>query len=181
MNFFRSEIRSELKEIYDTSLSLYVNSDTWKIKVLFFLSDTETLNSKWEKVSSAISVVYQSNDEEFSDFEKWNLYIIYVCTETVTKELRSKIENNKFSSRKIIEDNFTEQITDEVANDFIVKHITHDDLIETVINTTENIDDEYEPINAKFWKLIPKDDSLNRKTELQDEILLQFEMIENEN
>ena len=33
-------------------------------------------------------------------------YIIYVTNDKTSKELKNKIENDKFSSRKIVEDNF---------------------------------------------------------------------------
>lgn len=182
MNFSKIKIDKELKEIYGESLYLYQNDDDWKINVLFYLSDYETLLEKWSDVSSAVSAIYQSDLVKGDDFEKWNLYLIYICSEPVTKDLKTKIENNKFSSRKIVELDFGKQLTDRKANEFIIKHITNTDLVDIVNNTIENTEGEYISIHSDFWKLIPSDDSLNRKTELQRKILQQFEIIEkNEN
>jgi len=149
--------------------------------VFFFVSNNKILTEKWSNVSSAISAIYQSDMSTENDFEKWNLYLIYVCSEFVSKNLKSKIEHDKFSSRKIVE--FTENdFTDELANKLIIKHITSTDLIEIVNKTTKNDEDNYIPKHTFLWNLIPKDDSLNRKTDLQDKILQQLEMMEiNEN
>ena len=72
-----------------------------------------------------------------SVYEKWNLYIIYVTNDKTSKELKNKIENDKFSSRKIVEDNFSQKFNEQEANKLIIIHITNSDLKEIVDKTSE--------------------------------------------
>jgi hypothetical protein len=174
MNFSKTDISEDLKDLYKEALSLYSNNDDWKINVLIFQSDYETLKLKWNKVSSAVSMCYQADINDENEFEKWNLYIIYICTETVDKELKAKIENDKFSSRKIVVANQTEKLTTELANNLIIQHITNTDLIDTVNKTNESIEKKYEPKNKSIWDLIPKGDSITGNTKLQTNIIEQL-------
>ena len=72
-----------------------------------------------------------------SVYEKWNLYIIYVTNDKTSKELKNKIENDKFSSRKIVEDNFSQKFNEQEANKLIIIHITNSDLKEIVDKMVE--------------------------------------------
>lgn len=64
-------------------------------------SNIEEANN-WRLISEEIALKFQSKITSKDD--KWNLYIIYVCSDIVYKELKARIENDKFSSRKIVED-----------------------------------------------------------------------------
>ncbi|MEM8937887.1 MAG: ABC-three component system middle component 1 [Bacteroidota bacterium] len=180
MSFSKIKPNLELQEIYGNSLVTYSNNSDWKINVIFFFSESETIENIWRDVSSAVSVVYQSGLTQNEEFEKWNLYIIFVCSDSVSKDLKSKIENDKFSSRKIVEDNFKTELTEVKANEIISRHITNTDLVDVVNETQDNTKDEYLPLNPNYWKLIPKDSLLSGKVELQKKILSQFEILENE-
>lgn len=181
MSFSKVNISDDLKELYKEAISLYKNDNYWKINVLIFQSDYENLKLKWENVSSAVSMCYQADIKDENEFEKWNLYIIYVCYDKVDKELKAKIENNKFSSRKIVEDNQIDKLTDEVVNKLIIKHITNTDLVDIVNDTRENIQKVYEPKNTEIWNLIPKDEYITRKKELQNDIIEQLKKLKYEN
>ncbi len=174
MSFSKIDINEDLKDLYKESITLYKNDDHWKINVLIFQSNYETLTLKWNKVSSAVSMCYQADVNDENEFEKWNLYIIYICTETVDKELKAKIENDKFSSRKIVVANQTEKLTTELANNLIIQHITNTDLINTVNKTNESVEKKYEPKNKSIWDLIPKGDSIIGNTKLQTNIIEQL-------
>ncbi len=179
MNFSKVEICSELTELYGNSISLYRNNDSWSINVIFFHSNLDDLNEKWEKVSSAVSMCYQADIVNENEFEKWNLYIIYSCTDKVDKELKALIENNKFSSRKIVEDNQTEELTNERANNLIVKHITNTDLIALVNSTQEITERTYTPKNEKIWELINRSTILGNK-EIQYNIIEKLKNLNHE-
>jgi len=138
------------------------------------------LNKKWEKVSSAVSMCYQADIDNQNEFQKWNLYIIYSCIDKVDKELKALIENDKFSSRKIVEDNQSEELSDEIANNLIVKHITNTDLIELVNSTQEITERTYTPKNEKIWKLINRSTILGNK-ELQNDIIEKLKNLNHEN
>src|SRR5690606_33609999 len=120
---------------------------------------------------------YMSNRE----FDKWNFYIIYISKDDVSKELKNKIENDKFSSRKIVEDLFDKEFNDKEANQLIVKHITNTDLEDILSQTQNKIQEEYKPVNTGLWKLVHKDISFGRDTELQKQIVEQIIRLNDEN
>jgi hypothetical protein len=177
MNFSKSDISEDLKDLYKEAISLYSNDDDWKINVLIFQSDYETLRIKWNKVSSAVAMCYQADINDENEFEKWNLYIIYVCTDKVNKELKAKIENDKFSSRKIVVTNPTEKLTSELVNNLIIEHITSTDLIDIVNKTEESVGKEYEPKNKSIWSLISKGQSIMGSKKLQTDIIEQLKKV----
>ncbi|PLC57362.1 ABC-three component system middle component 1 [Photobacterium carnosum] len=64
------------------------------------LNSEEYLWSNWEALTNEVAINYISTLK--STFSKWNCYIIFACTFNISKELKYKIENNKFAARKII-------------------------------------------------------------------------------
>ena len=184
MKYYKVELEKRLSDLFhDIDIKLFnVEENNWKISVFIsaFLNQ-ENLLKYWEEISAIIATGYQGNLKKQEDFfEKWNLYVIYTCATPISKDLKSKIENNKFSSRKIVESNFDKEITTEEAERLIIKYITNTDLIDIVNNTSDNIKNDYEPINKEIWKLIPNDNSLFRNADLQERIINQFEIITNE-
>ena len=111
---------------------------------------------------------------ENKDFEKWNFYIIYVSTEKLSKELKNKIENDRFSSRKIVEDNYINEFNSDEANRLIIKHITNTDLKDILNQTQDKIQVEYEPVDAELWKLVHNETSFARDTDSQKQIVEQI-------
>lgn len=135
--------------------------------------------NNWRIISEEIALKFQN--KIISKDDKWNIYIIYACSDKVDKELKAKIENDKFSSRKIVEDNQTKELSDEIVNNLIVKHITNTDLVNIVNNTDENIEKSYHPQKAEVWDLIPKNESVMRNKGLQNTIIEQLKKINYEN
>ena len=100
------------------------------ISVFAFMFDNESdLNDNWKKITSSVAAYYQSTFErEQKDFERWNIYILFIVKTPVSFQLKYKIENNKFSSRKIVHDNETENITIDMIESLIEKYIVVSDL-----------------------------------------------------
>ncbi len=179
---FSNSVLEDLSERFENLLFKFLEQNIG-VKISVFLvhgtaSDLEK-DDNWRIISEEIALKFQSKIESKDD--KWNLYIIYVCSEKVDKELKAKIENNKFSSRKIVEDNQTEKLTDEIVNNLIIKHITNTDLVEIVNNTKENIEKSYTPKNTVIWDLIPKKESVLRNKDLQNQIIEQLKKVKYEN
>ena len=80
MSFSKVEICEDLKDIYKDAIALYKNDDEWKFNFFIFQKNYKNLKLKWNNVSSAVSMCYQANVDNVNEFEKWNLYIIYVCS-----------------------------------------------------------------------------------------------------
>lgn len=149
------------------------------VKISVFLVQGKSSDIKqedsWRLISEEIALKFQSKMDSKDD--KWNLYIIYVCSDKVDKELKAKIENDKFSSRKIVIANQTERLKKESVNNLIVQHITNTDLIDTVNKTNESVEKKYEPNSKSIWDLIPKGDSIIGNTKLQTNIIEQLKKV----
>lgn len=181
MKYYKSEVD---KEILDSLEGIDINkilveNGSWKISVFTSLFDSQgALDKLWQDISSVLASTFQVQLKgRENEFEKWNIYIIYVCKEEVDKTLKNKIENNKFSSRKIVEDKFDGELTDERVNEFIIKHITNTDLQVIVESTIENTELDYEPVENNLWEIIPKDSLISHDTKLQKDLLEQIKTI----
>lgn len=64
----------------------------------------EELDHYWEEIVAEIAINYVN--EQTDTFSIWNCYCVFLCPKKVPKELKYKIENNKFAMRKIVIDSF---------------------------------------------------------------------------
>jgi hypothetical protein len=177
MRYYKVEIEQTILTVLEgIEINKYVVEDEkWKMTVFISLSNTqEDLRVSWKDISSTISSAFQGGLKgKENEFEKWNIYILYGCKSDVEKGLKNMIENDKFSSRKIVEDNLKDILTDEVVKKLIVKHITNTDLVELLKITVANPELTYIPLNQDIWKEIPKDILDNRtKTNDNSKLLL---------
>lgn len=61
---------------------------------------SKTISESWEKIVGLIAGIYQS--ALTNEFSKWNIYLVFFSKEPLDLALKYKIENNKFSMRKIV-------------------------------------------------------------------------------
>jgi hypothetical protein len=151
----------------------YRNEDSFRINVFFIeANNSDLLDKNWKTFSNMIAVNYQ-NSENLSDneFERWNFYTIYISKDNITKELKNQIENDKFSSRKIVEDSFNKVFNDDEANNLIIKHITNSDLKEIVELTQEVTISEYLPQNQNIWDLLEQEEKVIGDRETQRKLI----------
>lgn len=150
----------------------YRNEDNFRINIFFLEANSDIINDNWKRFSNMVAANYQTSEYMSNrEFDKWNFYIIYISNDVVSKELKNKIENDKFSSRKIIEDAYNKKFDDKEANRFIVKHITNADLKETVEKTQEVTIVPYAPKNEKLWKLLLKEEKVIGDRKVQKEFI----------
>lgn len=166
------DVISQLKEKYKTcDFQFCLTHTNVNISVFFVLANSSTLSEEnlWEKISKEVALKYQSKLETV--YEKWNLYIIYITKDITPKDLKNKIENDKFSSRKIVEDSYGEEFNDNEANRLIIKHITNSDLKEIVDATQEVTISTYPPKNEKLWELLLAEEKLIGDRKAQEEFV----------
>lgn len=173
MIFSQRKISLEDFDIQNLQYFHYVNDEDWKINVFFAISDAKTISDKWKSFSDTIASIYQNSEymSENKEFEKWNFYIIYVSKEKLSKYIKNKIENDRFSSRKIVENYHSLKFNDDEANKLIIKHITNTDLKEIVDATIEVNISKYVPVNPDLWKLLDTDDKVIGDKEAQEFIV----------
>lgn len=110
------------------------------ISVFSFLFESEHMLEKdWEAITSTIASYYQSKfDEEANEFERWNIYILFIIKESVSTQLKYKIENDKFSSRKIVKDKVLDTLSMDLISQLIWGHIVNSDLDISELNDFES-------------------------------------------
>ncbi|GAA3945178.1 hypothetical protein GO495_31055 [Chitinophaga oryziterrae] len=79
-----------------------------------------TLKETWQTISNFIAMHFQTRIGD--NFGKYNFYLFYIAVENISNELKYKIENNTFSSRKIIITN------GEELSSLVNFHILNNDL-----------------------------------------------------
>ena len=141
------------------------------ISFLLFNSMNE-LERNWQKLNGIFSEYLE--EYMIDDFSRWNFYIIYLCKESVIKELQYKIENNTFFARKILEDKYILELTDENIEKLISEHIMFNDL---KINSTQPQQQTYSSVSEIYQKL--KDIDTMTQTQI-DEMLKSLEGAESE-
>src|SRR5436190_13666247 len=99
MNFSIIEITNTDFQIDNCKVYHYSNEDDFRINIFFLEANSGTIDQIWKRFSNIVAANYQ-NSEYMGDskFVKWNFYIIYLSKDIVSKELKNKIENDKFSS-----------------------------------------------------------------------------------
>lgn len=83
------------------------------------------LNENWKDFNGQITTDFVIKLKE--EYSRWNFYVFYFSLNCVPKSLKYEIENNKFSSRKIVIEN-SKSITKKIIEEVIVEHITNDNI-----------------------------------------------------
>lgn len=180
MTFLKIKIIDDLKDKYEGEIYHFSNTEDWKINVFIYKSNAENIEKNWRKISSSISVYYQSElVKAENEFEKWNFYILFVTEDGVSKELKNLIETNKFSSRKIVEDYYLDSISETSANNLITKHIVNDDLV-SLLSDNNKVKNSYNPKNIVLWDKIPLE-NIKGDTSMQNSIINEIKLIIDEN
>lgn len=106
------------------------------------LKDQDELLKIHEELRDYIAIYFQSQFLD-KDVERWNIYQFFFIKEKVDDTTKQLIEQDKFSTRKIIHDNLQKELTDDdikiIINqklfDFkIEKRIINRDSIESFLN-----------------------------------------------
>jgi hypothetical protein len=141
------------------------NSSVEKLKTTYKLDDLQiidvnniisvlvktnsiNLQDNWKKINNVFSELLDEHLD--SSFKKWNVYILYLIIDKVSKELKYKIENNTFFARKVVEDSYMFELSDENIKNLISEHIDFADLKINMIQPTQSA---YESSSEIYFKL----------------------------
>lgn len=119
----------------------------------FFIknSSEDSLKNTWRKISNFMAINFQNNLE--NEFERWNLYLFFLNEQRISNNLKYQIENDTFSSRKIVID--LEMDQDAIINDYILNNNLN--ISKENLKTKKN---DFRP-NALVWNLL-KDRTLKK-------------------
>ncbi|MXV51924.1 hypothetical protein GS399_13155 [Pedobacter sp. HMF7647] len=85
--------------------------DQYFVHMFVFLpKDEEEIVKLWEPLNARIAVGFQTELAE--GIEMWNIYFLILCPFKVARQLKYTIEQNKFCSRKLVEDQLAEDLDD---------------------------------------------------------------------
>lgn len=87
--------------------------------------DDTMLKNNWKEFNSYLTAKFIPSVKD--EYSKWNFYVFYFSESLLAKSIKYEIENNKFSSRKIVIENF-KAITKKEIEKIISEHITNDNL-----------------------------------------------------
>lgn len=133
-----------------------------EIIVIAALFNTEAeLENEWEALSSSVCTLYQMRIK--NEFSKWNTYVFYVCKDSVSKELKYQIENDKFSNRKIVVSDNPDSFNSDYVDKLVSSKITLDSL--PIEKYYESATKDFK-INSLIGEII-KSQKINSKGELE--------------
>jgi len=75
-----------------------------------------------DKLRDFIAIYFQSQLID-KMVEKWNVYQVIISGEKVTPQVKQKVEQDKFATRKIVLSGFTEELTESEINKLISDEI----------------------------------------------------------
>lgn len=125
--------------------------------VFVLFNSNECLRKHWKDFNSQVSLEYLTNLED--EYSRWNFYIFYFSDVKVPKSIKYEIENNKFSSRKIVIEQ-CETITEDEIERAISEHITNDN-IQINVSSKQSLGFKKNPYLAKIIDKL----NLNKKNE----------------
>ena len=140
--------------------------------LLVYIIKLNELDDNWENINFSLSQYIESH---LNENNKWNMYLIFIVEEDISKTLQYKIENDTLAFRKIIESNYENELNAENIKSLISKHILFTDL---EINTS-NIELQNYTSESEFWVNISSIEDIN--DENIDSILGELEGLVNEN
>lgn len=71
----------------------------------------------WKKINNIIATYFQSNLNK--NVEKWNIYLFFFVVDKVSRDVKYKIEQDKYCSRKIIIDSNEEWLDENKIMNYI--------------------------------------------------------------
>jgi len=131
-SFHMSEFQENFKKSFsEISIEHYTTAFGEKAANVFHIKidSEERLKNNWKQISNFIAMNFQRHLED--EFEQFNIYLFYDQASPVSKELKYNIENDLFSSRKIViteGEDFNKILDDYVVNSLSSFEHTQTDL-----------------------------------------------------
>ncbi|EHI99055.1 hypothetical protein CDLVIII_2409 [Clostridium sp. DL-VIII] len=123
---------SDMFQIYSNlSLKCWIsNKDGFNIYIYTItVEDEAKLNEIWEAFVSDIAVYVQS--ELTKNIEVWNIYTIFFVKKKIGYSIKYKIEEDRYSTRKIVIDNYDNEQYSKKSEENIINEKLFDFTIQT--------------------------------------------------
>ncbi len=125
------------------------------------------LKDTWVQISNFIAIKFQNKLD--NEFERWNIYLFYRIENQISRDLHYLIENDTFSSRKIIID------IRKSKEDIIREHILNKDMTVDSVSIQGDSPFIYNTIISEFLENIKVKKRLGQEIENSlEEIILKI-------
>ena len=167
---------TSLEEQFNSIRFDYRNVDFGSTIPVFFiyLEDEKLLEEKWERIANLIAVDFQARQRD--EYQVWNIYLFYIIDNQISKELKYKIENDTFSSRKIVIENTKNQdlmIDNHILNDINI-------CLENDKNPTNSFDSNQIIESILEDKILKKTNITKEAITAYEELIIALKQIEDE-
>jgi len=115
-------------------------------------STNDALKDYWEDLTENIAINFQTNLEK--EIERWNIYLLFLLENEVPKEIKYKIEQDKYCCRKLVEDNLK---TFDFSEDYISQLIR--EKVFSIYTTTKEAASSVHTIDKNIITIIKKADT----------------------
>lgn len=167
MSYLTDEMQVVIKNKLSDILFEYREINFGGIIPVFFINikDEKILENQWKTITEFIAVHFQSSLR--NEFSVWNIYLFFILEKEVKDDLKYIIENDTFSSRKII---IFPQL-DIVS--IIQEHIKNDD---TVVQSIDEFEEAPFQPNSDVWEIL---NGISYKKKITDDLKVGLEQIIN--
>jgi hypothetical protein len=135
---------SEYIESTPEHFKLWIKEDeAQKYKMYIFsvtLNSVAELSLLWEKFTNDIALNFQAKLKE--NIELWNIYVVFFVNEKVNKDLKYTIQQDLYSSRKIVIDNFKFRFNDKYLQFYLEKKLFRLKINKKKRNQNQNIQEK---------------------------------------
>ncbi|WP_338543011.1 ABC-three component system middle component 1 [Paenibacillus tundrae] len=151
INYLQVDVWSKSEKNYDCYVFVY------------HCNNVEDLEASWQYFSNDIAVRFQSKLQK--PIEIWNIYLVFIVRDVVLKEVKYKIEQDKYSCRKVVIDNVNSNITQENIINKIMRKLFQlsintrsedEENIDSVKSNEKSLMEKLDPINSRLSALINK-------------------------
>jgi hypothetical protein len=77
-----------------------ISFELGKAHAFFIEIEDSFSNSSWKEMRNFLAIKFQNTLS--NEFERWNIYLFYIVNSSIGEDLKYQIENDTFSSRKIV-------------------------------------------------------------------------------
>lgn len=110
----------------------------------------------YETITASIAIDFQANLEKA--IEKWNIYLVFECRESIDWKIRLKVEQDKYAVRKVVWDDLKEE---ELNNkEYINKRLLCFEINENLESPKDKCDliKRIEKNDLELYKILQKKD-----------------------
>ena len=120
------------------------------------VDNQKEIEKYYETITASIAIDFQANLEKA--IEKWNIYLVFECRESIDWKIRLKVEQDKYAVRKVVWDDLTEE---ELNNkEYINKRLLCFEIKENVERPKDRGDliKRIEENDLELYKILQKKD-----------------------